>query len=112
MDEATKHRVRRLIETRLAEIAAEDAATIEDRQPVALDQQSVGRLSRMDAMQVQAMATAQSRCRAVMRQRLRTALARLGSDDFGYGNDCGEPIAEKRLALDPAHTRCVDCASR
>ncbi|MEL7171789.1 MAG: TraR/DksA family transcriptional regulator, partial [Pseudomonadota bacterium] len=54
----------RQIRTRLAEIAAEEAETAADRAPVTLDQQSVGRLSRMDAMQVQAMAAAQSRRRS------------------------------------------------
>ncbi|MEM9781207.1 MAG: TraR/DksA C4-type zinc finger protein [Pseudomonadota bacterium] len=100
-----------LIRARLAEIEAEDAAQADDRRPVELDQQSVGRLSRIDAMQVQAMAIAQSRRRALQRQRLTAALARLAAGDFGFCENCGEQIALRRLELDPAHTRCIDCAA-
>ncbi|WP_433948574.1 hypothetical protein [Brevundimonas diminuta] len=42
----------------LAELESLDALTDESRKPVELDQQSVGRLSRMDALQQQAMALA------------------------------------------------------
>ncbi|MEM9764740.1 MAG: TraR/DksA C4-type zinc finger protein [Pseudomonadota bacterium] len=98
------------IRARLAEIAAEEAGTAEDRAPVTLDQQSIGRLSRMDAMQVQAMAAAQSRRRSAERLRLEAALVRIANGSFGECTDCGEEIAPRRLALDPGQTRCIDCA--
>ncbi|MEM7498006.1 MAG: TraR/DksA C4-type zinc finger protein [Pseudomonadota bacterium] len=98
------------IRSQLAEIAAAEAGTAADRRPVELDQQSVGRLSRMDAMQVQAMAAAQSRRRAAERVRLEAALARIADGSFGDCSTCGEEIAPKRLALDPGQTRCIDCA--
>ena len=44
---------------------------------VTLDQQSVGRLSRMDAMQQQAMAKANQARQGQMRQRIQAALARM-----------------------------------
>ncbi|MEL6769024.1 MAG: TraR/DksA C4-type zinc finger protein [Pseudomonadota bacterium] len=100
----------RRIRARLAEIAAEEARTAADRAPVTLDQQSVGRLSRMDAMQVQAMAAAQSRRRTAERARLEAALARITDGSFGACTECGEDIAPKRLELDPGQTRCIDCA--
>lgn len=45
------------------QLVADDAAAEETRAPVTLDQESVGRLSRIDAMQVQAMAPAAQRHR-------------------------------------------------
>jgi DnaK suppressor protein len=96
--------------TELDQIAQAQQDTQEDRKPVVLDQQSVGRLSRMDALQGQAMAKAiqgrrDGRARAIM-----AALARLDGDDFGWCDACGEFIGIKRLDLDPTIQRCVDCA--
>ena len=110
MDSATTTAFEARIRDRLTEIEAEEAATAQDRKPVELDQQSVGRLSRMDAMQVQAMAAAQSRRRAAERVRLRAALARIAEGEFGYCTECGEAIGDRRLALDPGISLCVDCA--
>ncbi|MFC3118290.1 TraR/DksA family transcriptional regulator [Jhaorihella thermophila] len=78
---------------------------------VQLDQQSVGRLSRMDALQNQAMAKAQQARRDLESRRLRAALARIDEGEFGWCEDCGEEIPIRRLELDPAATRCVSCAA-
>lgn len=78
---------------------------------VALDQQAIGRLSRQDALIHQAMSHAQQSRRSVEISRLNKALARIEAGEFGYCEDCGEPIARKRLELDLAATRCVDCAA-
>ena len=79
---------------------------------VALDQQMVGRLSRMDALQMQAMAKAQAARRQLETRRLKAALARIAdADEYGFCEDCGEDIALKRLQLDPAALKCISCAS-
>lgn len=83
----------------------------ENRQAVQLDQQSVGRLSRMDAMQQQAMAQAQERNRAVMLVRIDQAFKLIEQDEYGYCLSCGDEIAEKRLEIDPTATQCVACKS-
>ena len=82
------------------------------RETVALDQQSVGRLSRMDAMQQQAMAQATERQRLVEISRIDNALKRLDEDAYGACAECGEDIGEKRLQANPAATHCVNCAGR
>lgn len=84
----------------------------ESRQPVELDQSKVGRLSRIDALQNQAMAEETARRRRDEIARIDAALKRLEAGDFGYCVRCGEEIGEKRLALDPAIALCIDCASR
>lgn len=93
-----------------AELRAASGATRTDRAPVELDQQSVGRLSRMDAMQRQAMAQAQEARRARRRRALEAALDRLAGEEFGWCAACGEFIGLARLDLDPTLTRCRDCA--
>lgn len=82
------------------------------RAAVELDQTSVGRLSRMDAMQAQSMALATERRRAAERARIDQALSRIEEGSFGDCVMCGEPIAPKRLDLDPAVPTCLDCAAR
>ncbi|MEQ8332599.1 TraR/DksA family transcriptional regulator [Nisaea sp.] len=80
--------------------------------PVELDQSRVGRLSRMDALQGQAMAKETERRRGMELQRIASALARIEDEDFGYCVSCGEEIPLKRLELDPAITTCITCASK
>jgi DnaK suppressor protein len=92
------------------ELRSESNRTSADRRPVELDQQSVGRLSRMDAMQQQAMATAQQARRGARLVAIDAALRRLAEGDYGWCADCGEFIGTERLDLDPALMHCVDCA--
>lgn len=79
---------------------------------VELDQSRVGRLSRMDALQSQAMSVAAQERRREHEQRVDAALQRIDNDDFGYCLDCGEEIAEERLAFDPSAPLCIACANR
>jgi DnaK suppressor protein len=87
-------------------------SSADSRRPVELDQQSVGRLSRMDALQMQAMADASERHRMRQRARIAAALARIEVGDFGFCTACGEPIEPKRLENDPAVPTCIGCAIR
>ncbi|HEY8594992.1 MAG TPA: TraR/DksA C4-type zinc finger protein [Devosiaceae bacterium] len=107
----TAKRFRTHIENELAELRRQSGATVQDRAPVALDQQSVGRLSRMDAMQGQAMAAAADRRRRARIVALEAALTRMANDEFGYCEDCGEAIPPGRLEIDPAARFCVSCAA-
>jgi len=92
------------------ELLALSEISAESRGAVALDQQSVGRLSRMDAMQTQAMAKANERQRRMELSRIEAALRRIDEDEYGYCQRCGEEIAPERLRVDPAASFCVDCA--
>lgn len=91
------------------ELAAQQTET--DRAPVALDQQSVGRLSRIGAMQVQAMSQAQQRKRDTDLRNIVGALSRIEDNEFGYCTECDELIALKRLTIDPAVRLCIACAT-
>ena len=73
---------------RLQAMRAEIAALLEtgddETAPVQLDQTSVGRLSRMDAMQRQAMAQETERRRHNDLRRISAALARIEEGEYGY----------------------------
>jgi DnaK suppressor protein len=111
VNDALVKEMRRRIAERLAELEQEDARGQDAQAVVDLDQQAVGRLSRMDALQMQAMAKAQATRRDGEAARLRAALARIAAGDYGFCEDCGEALAAGRLRLDPAARRCVACAS-
>ena len=78
--------------------------------PVQLDQTSVGRLSRMDAMQRQAMAQETERRRHNDLRRIAAALKRIEDGEYGYCISTGEPIPRARLELDPAAATIVQRA--
>jgi DnaK suppressor protein len=103
------HYLPRMLEE-LDGLRAASDTTSQDRKPIELDQQSVGRLSRMDAMQQQAMAAAQDVRRHGRIRALEAAIRRLHNGEFGWCEDCGEFIGERRLDLDPTLVRCRDCA--
>lgn len=102
--------MRARIADRLASLDAEDRRGEAGQATVALDQQAVGRLSRMDSLQNQAMARATGARRDAERRRLHAALERMESGAFGYCEECGDEIAAGRLELDPACLKCLDCA--
>ncbi len=111
MDAGKLKEFRETLRALAAQIRAADAETSEERAPVELDQQAVGRLSRMDALQVQAMALETSRRRGVELRRIAAALARIDEGEYGYCLECGEEIAVRRLELAPAAPLCIGCAS-
>lgn len=102
---------RTMIEHRIAELEAMAEGSQAAAEVVELDQTRQGRLSRMDALQGQAMAKESEQRRVLILRRLRAALSRLEIGDFGICQDCAEEIAEARLQADPACTLCLECAS-
>lgn len=99
------------LEEQREEVRALLEASAESGRTVELDQTRVGRLSRMDAMQSQAMAAETERRRGHELRRIEAALKRIAEEEFGYCLSCGEDIPRKRLELDPTTPICVDCAS-
>lgn len=93
------------------ELRALEATSNEAAQPVELDQSRVGRLSRMDAMQAQAMSLETKRRREIHLTRIDAALARIAADEFGDCARCGEPIDSKRLEFDASVLLCIACAT-
>lgn len=92
------------------ELGALDATASEGRAAVELDQSRVGRLSRMDALQAQAMNNAVAVRRKAKQAAIEAALQRLDEDEFGYCVSCGDDIPEKRLLSDPTAAVCLGCS--
>ena len=102
---------RRLLERRDALLEVAESGE-EAEGTVTLDQSRVGRLSRMDALQAQAMAKESGRRRRLELQRIGAALKRIEDGEYGYCLTCGEEIAEDRLTVDPSASQCIDCADK
>jgi len=108
MDKTARDRLLKLRqEVEAAVDAGADSASV-----VELDQSKVGRLSRMDAMQAQAMAQASEQRREQMLRNIEMALQRIDDGDYGLCRNCEEPINPKRLEFDPTALRCIDCESK
>ncbi len=95
---------------RQQELKALSESSREARSAVDLDQSRVGRLSRMDALQMQAMEQASENRRRIELQRIEKALALMDTGDYGECIHCGDIISAKRLNLDPSFINCVHCA--
>lgn len=87
-----------------------EAESRDSRETVELDQSRVGRLSRIDAMQSQAMNKAIGARRKQALTRIDGAFERLEDGEFGYCFKCGDGIAEKRLEFDPTAIYCTACS--
>jgi DnaK suppressor protein len=101
----------RLLEERQKLLDIVSAAS-QSSEIVELDQTRQGRLSRMDALQGQAMSRAMQGRRELQLKRIDAALQRIAQDEYGYCLRCEEEIALPRLEYDPAVNLCVTCAQQ
>lgn len=101
-----------LIETRKTALLEEDAHASSDTAAVELDQTRVGRVSRMDAIQMQEMNLETERRRKRELVALDNALKRIEDGSYGLCAECDEDINPKRLEVDPVAVHCITCASR
>ena len=81
----------------------------ETAKPVELDPTTIGRLSRTDAMQQQAMAKATQQKLNLRLQLVRNALKAVDTGDYGRCRKCEEPIGHQRLSVRPESPFCLDC---
>ena len=103
--------LRRRLLARREKLMATAGTSEEAAATVQLDQSRVGRLSRMDALQGQAMSVEMARRRKLTLERIERALQRMDQGVFGDCEECGESIATARLEHDPAAELCIRCAT-
>lgn len=101
-----------LLKQQRDELMATQQMAQSSTETVELDQASVGRVSRVDALQSQSMAVETTRLRQQQLRKISTALALIESGDYGYCSVCDDEIDPRRLEIDPASTMCVPCASK
>jgi DnaK suppressor protein len=114
MDELTPGQLRELEEALLAlraELEALDRGLEDGTRPVEPDS-AIGRISRMDAMQVQQMAQANRRTARQRLQQVSAALQRVAADEYGECAECGDDIGYPRLKARPEAPFCLSCQSR
>ncbi|PHS68543.1 MAG: molecular chaperone DnaK [Methylophaga sp.] len=112
MNNADVQKFKHLLETHRDGLVASQQAAQQSTEPVQLDQASVGRVSRIDALQSQSMAVETTRLRQQQLRKISTALALIESGDYGYCSVCDNDIDPRRLEVDPASSMCVTCASK
>jgi DnaK suppressor protein len=76
---------------------------------VELDQSRVGRLSRMDAMQQQQMASAGKRRQQLQLELIEKAMQKIIDEEYGECIECGEYISFERLQIRPESELCIAC---
>lgn len=103
-------RIKSVLLTRKQVLVKVDETGDEAGKVVELDQARVGRLSRMDALQAQAMSLETGRRRKQFVVRIDAAIERIEKGEYGDCFECAEPINPKRLAADPTATLCINCA--
>jgi DnaK suppressor protein len=79
--------------------------------PVQLDQTSVGRLSRIDALQNQQMTQGLQAREHARYAQVVEALKRLERGDYGRCAGCEQPIPFERLLVFPEAMRCAACGA-
>jgi DnaK suppressor protein len=83
----------------------------EKAEPVVLDQQAVGRVSRIDAIGQQEMAKACEQHTTERLMAITQALRHFDEGDYGYCEQCGLAINVARLKIKPEAQYCIQCQS-
>lgn len=104
--------LREELERELVRLRRSMAVSEATKGPVALDQTAVGRLSRMDAMQSQAMQQELHERELGRLGSLQSAVRRMDEDSFGLCESCGAPIPYGRLLVIPEARVCAGCPPR
>jgi len=111
LDEMQLEQLRSLLVEKQQELLAQVSSRDPSTKPVTLDQQSVGRVSRIDAIQQQQMAIANQQQTRQQLQHIEFALQRIDAGEYGACETCGEPIAFARLQAQPTANLCIECQS-
>lgn len=90
----------------------EDIKSLESMTEPVKPENSLGRISRMDAINNKSVMEVSLRNKRDKLIKLKVALAHIDDPDFGLCKMCKNPIQAKRLVFMPESNRCVRCADR
>ncbi|KAA3635175.1 MAG: TraR/DksA family transcriptional regulator [Bacteroidetes bacterium] len=85
---------------------------LEDATKPITPENSIGRVSRMDAINNKSVSEVALRSARKKLSNLKIALHNIDNPTFGICSNCKRPIAPARLMFMPQSTRCVRCADR
>jgi DnaK suppressor protein len=97
-----------LAQEELRRLQDDEIKAAEDVAPISPDK-AIGRLSRLDSMQIQEMAKDAQRRREKRIQDLKRALDRMDRGSFGLCEMCSNWIEFERLEAQPESTTCGNC---
>ncbi len=106
---------RKLLKEKIIETLAktkEEIVELEEMTKPISPENSIGRVSRMDAINNKSVAEAALRSSRRKLNNLEYALTQIEAADFGNCTMCKRPIPPMRLMLMPQSRRCVRCADR
>lgn len=106
-----KNEIRELVEAKIAKTEDKIAGYESMAQPIT-PENSIGRISRMDAINNKSVVDAAIRTAKRKLAGLKNVLNTIDDDDFGICEKCGGDIPEKRIILMPESKNCVHCARR
>lgn len=108
MTETEKKALLKIITRRISETRDDIEELQELVKPIPLDA-SIGRISRMDAINNKTINESSLREKKQELKKLERALEQSESDQFGICTKCGDAIPFGRLEYMPHTTRCVEC---
>ena len=111
MDTVRREAIKEKILKAIDELQGKINRMEQDTAPIA-PENSIGRVSRMDAIHNKSVTESALRTAKARLSKLKIALSKLEKPDFGICSICKQPIPEARLMFMPESTRCVRCADR
>ena len=110
LSESVRKELREELERQLERLERSMSTTDEASRPVELDQQAVGRLSRMDSLQNQHMSRNLQKREQIRYAAIRRALDRMDDGTYGICPGCDEEIEVGRLMIMPEVEHCPICS--
>jgi len=102
-------KIEKEIRTMISQITIEISDLEDSTRPVA-PENSIGRISRMDAINNKSVVEASLRNRKKKLSKLQLSLSKVYKPGFGTCTSCKRTINPKRLILMPQSDKCVNCA--
>ncbi len=111
MKNSIKERIRSSITKKISELEEGIKEIENDSQPISPDS-SIGRISRVDAIQNQQIREQMLEESQQKLVKLKNSLLKVDDENFGKCDICGNSIDEKRLQFMPESTICMSCANK
>ncbi|MBU1099093.1 MAG: TraR/DksA C4-type zinc finger protein [Bacteroidetes bacterium] len=106
-----KNTLKKLVALQIAELEKEIELLESTIKPISPDS-AYGRVSRMDAINNQAISEAALRDKKTLLDRMNFALTKIDHAEYGFCFRCKEEIAFNRLKSIPYASHCIKCAGR
>ncbi|WP_420581732.1 TraR/DksA family transcriptional regulator [Reichenbachiella sp.] len=107
--ELDKKEVKKLIENEIKNVQSNILELKDLTKPIS-PENSIGRISRMDAINNKSINEASLRKAEEKLSKLKVALSKIDDKDFGICVRCLKPIPVGRIMLMPQSNKCVNCA--